>query len=76
MTAHAEKVARALGVEAFSITEFARAHGISRAQYYILKQKGLGPDEMHLLGRVLISREAASRWRKKHTRSAVAETAA
>jgi hypothetical protein len=54
--------------DASPIPEFCRQHSISRAQYYVLKKKGLGPDEMRLLGRVLITREAAARWRKKHTR--------
>jgi hypothetical protein len=57
------------GRDASSIPEFCRQHSISRAQYYVLRKKGLGPDEMRLLGKVLISREAAARWRKKHTRS-------
>jgi hypothetical protein len=55
--------------DAIPIPEFCQQHSISRAQYYVLKKKGLGPDEMRLLGRVLITREAAARWRKKHTRS-------
>jgi hypothetical protein len=60
--------------DACSIASFCKQHGISRAQYYVLRKAGLGPDEMRLIGRVLITREAAARWRRKHTaRSGIAE---
>jgi hypothetical protein len=54
--------------EAFSIPQFCTAHGFSRAFYYILKQRGLGPDETRLLGRVIITKENAARWRKRRSR--------
>jgi len=50
-------------VLAFTITDFCRAHKISRSLYYALQRSGEGPDEMKLGGRKAISREAAARWR-------------
>jgi hypothetical protein len=52
---------------AYTIPEFCAAHRISRAQYYVLRNKGLGPDETRLLGKVIITEESAARWRKRHT---------
>lgn len=54
---------------AFSISEFCRAHGISRSLYYQLQRSGDGPDEMQLGGRKAISREAAARWRADRERN-------
>jgi hypothetical protein len=48
---------------AFSIRDFCRLHGISERFYFRLKIDGRGPDEIKLGHRVLISREAAARWR-------------
>jgi hypothetical protein len=48
---------------AFSIKEFCRLHAISERFYFKLKADGRGPDEITLGHRVLISREAAARWR-------------
>jgi hypothetical protein len=62
----AELFARAPPV-AYSILEFCAAHRISKAQYYVLRNKGLGPDETRLGGRVIITAESAAHWRKKHT---------
>jgi hypothetical protein len=58
---------RQVNIEAFSIPEFCRAHSISRAHYYILRKCGLGPDEAQLLGRTIITKESAARWRKLRT---------
>jgi predicted DNA-binding transcriptional regulator AlpA len=58
--------------EAFSIPEFCAAHGISESFYYKLKTQGLGPDEMQLGARRIISKESAAVWRAQRT----AETAA
>jgi hypothetical protein len=54
-------------LDAFTIPEFCTAHRISRAHYYVLKARGLGPDEAELLGRIIITREAAAAWRRKRT---------
>jgi predicted DNA-binding transcriptional regulator AlpA len=58
--------------EAFSISAFCEAHGISRGTYYNLKKAGRAPREMHVGNRVLVSKEAAADWRR-HMESAVGE---
>ena len=50
--------------EAFTIDEFCRAHGFSRAHYFNLQKLGDGPRVMRVGSRVLISRESAADWRK------------
>jgi len=59
---------------AFTVEEFCRAHRISSATYYEMKKAGLGPDEMEVGRRRIISIEAAARWRK--AREAAAAEAA
>jgi hypothetical protein len=59
--------ARGPPLDAFTIPEFCAAHRISRAHYYVLRARGLGPDEAELLGRVIITKEAAAAWRRKRT---------
>ena len=51
--------------EAFSIKLFCRKHCISPAFYFKLKLMGLGPRDMRINRRVLISREAAAAWRTR-----------
>jgi hypothetical protein len=50
--------------EAFTIKEFCRAHRISEPLYFKMKKLGKGPREMHALGRIMISVEAAAEWRR------------
>ena len=50
---------------AFTINEFCWSHGISRATYYNLKARDEAPDEMRVLGKVLITEAAAAKWRKQ-----------
>ena len=50
--------------EAFTIDEFCRAHGFSRAHYFNLQKQGTGPRVMRVGSRVLVSREAAAEWRR------------
>ncbi|MER8923423.1 helix-turn-helix domain-containing protein [Mesorhizobium sp. M0802] len=50
--------------EAYSIPEFCAAHRISRATFYNLITAGTAPRTMKVGGRVLISKEAATDWRK------------
>ena len=57
---------------AFTIREFCEAHKISQAFYYIMKNEGWGPAEMHAGQRVLISREAAAEWRRAREAAAAA----
>ena len=52
---------------AFSIREFCLAHRISVPFYFRLKAQGLGPREMKLGARRIISAEAATEWRARHT---------
>ena len=58
---------------AFTVAEFCAAHRISRAQYYQLRKLGEGPDEMLAKGKVLISVEAAERWRREREGAAAAK---
>ena len=50
-------------VQAFTVDEFAEAFRISRATVYNLWRDGDGPAKMRVRGRVLISRDAAEKWR-------------
>ena len=49
---------------AFSIAEFCRAHRTSQSMYFKMRNLGLGPREMAVGSRRLISQEAAAEWRK------------
>jgi len=53
-------------LDAYSIPLFCARHGISERFYFKLKAAGCGPAEMRLGNRMLISREAAVRWRAEH----------
>jgi hypothetical protein len=57
-------------VAAYSIKTFCRAHSISPAFYYKLQRQGIGPRELKLGVRTLISREAAAEWRRERERAA------
>jgi predicted DNA-binding transcriptional regulator AlpA len=50
--------------EAYTIEEFCRSHGFSRAHYFNMQKDGFGPRIMRLGSRVLISKEAAADWRR------------
>ena len=50
---------------AYSIVEFAKQHGLSRAHVYNLMRDGVGPRVMRAGRRTLISAEAAADWRRK-----------
>jgi hypothetical protein len=50
---------------AFTIAEFCRAHRISQSMYFKMRNTGLGPREMRVGARVLISLESAERWRRE-----------
>ena len=58
------------GSLAMSIAQFCDRHSISEAFYYLLRKEGKGPDTMEVDGRVLISNEAAARWRAAREASA------
>jgi hypothetical protein len=55
-------------LDAYSIDEFCRRHGISPQLFYKLKPEGLMPPTFRLGARVLISREAAAAWRRERER--------
>jgi hypothetical protein len=63
----AEKKKRDLGPPscAFTIQEFCDAHRISRSQFYRLREKGLGPKEKSVLGKIIITAESAAAWRRR-----------
>jgi hypothetical protein len=51
--------------DAFSIRQFCLKHNISPAHFYRLRESGIAPVEMRVGGRILISKEAALRWRRE-----------
>jgi hypothetical protein len=51
-------------VDAYSVDDFARRYGFSRAFLYLLWKRGEGPRYMQVGGRRLISKEAGADWRK------------
>jgi hypothetical protein len=55
---------------AYSVKAFCKAHGISPAFFYVMRSEGWGPAEMYAGQRVLISHEAAARWRRMRERAA------
>jgi len=62
-----------VSIAAYSIAGFCAAHDISESFYFKLREQGLGPREMRVGARVLISFEAAERWRRD--RETVSDTA-
>jgi hypothetical protein len=60
---------RAEAVDAFSIASFCERHDISVAHYYRLRCEGKTPAEMKLGSRILISKEAAAKWRRERERA-------
>jgi hypothetical protein len=58
-------------VDAFSVGEFCRRHGISPQLFY--KFKGQMPVTFRIGTRVLISREAAAAWRSEREAASAAE---
>lgn len=59
-------------VDAFSVEEFCRRHRISIQSFY--KRRNEMPATFNVGTRVLISREAAARWRQQREAEAAAET--
>ena len=54
---------------AYSIGEFCASHAISKAFYYTLRKRGLAPDEARVGDRVIITVEAAARWRREREKA-------
>jgi hypothetical protein len=74
----AAALAEAITVEAdaFSLAKFCRRHGISLQLYYKLAQQGLAPATFNVGTRVLVSKEAAARWRAEREAASAAEAGA
>ena len=51
--------------QAWTIDEFCQAHAISRATFYNLRRRGVGPRVMHVGARRLVSDAAAAEWRQQ-----------
>lgn len=49
---------------ALSIAQFCEAHNISEGFFYKLKRQGIGPREMKVGARTLITFESAAEWRR------------
>jgi predicted DNA-binding transcriptional regulator AlpA len=54
-----------MSVEATSIDAFCKAHGISRATFYNLRQRGQAPKTLIVGRRRLVSAQAAAAWRRQ-----------
>ncbi|WP_338833542.1 hypothetical protein [Bradyrhizobium septentrionale] len=61
--------------DAFSLATFCRRHGISLPTYYRIAQQGLAPATFSIGSRVLVSKEAAARWRAAREAASASETA-
>ena len=61
---------------AYSIREFCEAHRVSESMYFKLRNQGLGPAEMSVGRRRLISHEASSVWRREREVEAATSSAA
>ena len=59
-------------LEGSTIPEFCTAHRFSRSMYFKMKKAGLGPVEMHVGKRVIITHEAAAEWRRERQMEGVA----
>jgi predicted DNA-binding transcriptional regulator AlpA len=62
-------------LDAYSIPQFCAAHGISRAMFYKILNDGTGPRVMKVGSRTMVSREAATRWRREREEASVTEAA-
>ena len=62
---------RAAPTAVYSRASFCKAHGLSESFYHKLKNEGLGPDELRLGSKVLITHESAARWRAAREKATV-----
>jgi hypothetical protein len=51
--------------QAYSVPNFCHAHGISKGLFYLLQQRGSGPQIMKIGRTTLVSKEAAAKWRER-----------
>jgi predicted DNA-binding transcriptional regulator AlpA len=61
--------------QAFSVSEFSAAHGISNAMFYKLLREGQGPVTMQVGKHLRVSIEAAERWRRQRESAPAKEKA-
>jgi hypothetical protein len=61
--------------DAYSLTEFCQRHRISLQLFYKLVTQGQAPATFRVGTRVLVSREAAARWRAEREAVSSAESA-
>jgi hypothetical protein len=59
--------------DAFSLATFCRRHGLSLQMYYKIAQQDLAPETFNIGTRVLVSKEAAARWRAKREAATAAK---
>ena len=57
---------------AYTIREFCTRTGISKSTVLQFRKQGLGPDEARVRDRVIITMEAAARWRRACERATAA----
>lgn len=55
--------------QAYTVASFCKAHSISRSFFYQLLKERAGPRVMKVGTRTLVSREAATEWRKAQEQS-------
>jgi hypothetical protein len=60
----------------YSIASFCAAHHLSESMYFKMRAEGWAPAEMRVGSRVLITFEAAARWRAEREAAAAAAPAA
>jgi hypothetical protein len=56
-------------LDAMSIETFCRRNNLSKPFYFKLRAQNLGPEEIRLGARVLITKEAAEKWRRERAKA-------
>ena len=59
--------------DAMSLATFSRRHGVSLQMIYKLAQTGLAPETFNVGSRVLVSKEAAAKWRAEREAASAAK---
>jgi predicted DNA-binding transcriptional regulator AlpA len=57
--------------KAYTVDEFANAHGISRSMLYMLWNQNIGPRYMKIGSRRIISEESAHDWRQSREQASI-----
>jgi hypothetical protein len=52
-----------------SVAEFCTSYGVSRSTFETWRRRGLGPAELQPIkgGRIIISEESETEWKRRHT---------